>query len=145
MPAVTAPMTGRTVGATTSFAVRNQTSGAGGKPVLPVFARAGLRHKRKKHRTEWFNRNVLRLVEYDDDRPPLGLEPEPRIGRRPGDAAARFARAGDLKAQRAMQKAKLPWPGVKQPQPSGRVINLGNAPIDSAQKIRKIRSTLGNK
>lgn len=145
MPAVTAPMTGRTVGATTSFAVRNQTSGAGGKPMLPVFARAGLKHKRKKHHSENFSRKGLRLLERDE---PLGLEPDPRIGRRPGDSAERFARAGELRVQRALKKTNLPWVGIKQKQIGGDPIEVpkpeaGWKPSKAITKLSDVHRKLG--
>lgn len=47
MPAVMAPMTGVTVGATKSFAVAPKTSGLGGKPVLPVFGRSDDQKEKK--------------------------------------------------------------------------------------------------
>lgn len=149
MPVVTAPMTGRTVGATTSFAVKNQTSGAGGKPVLPVFARAGLNHKKKKrkHHSESFMRHGLRLIE-TDDRPPSGLEgDEPRLGRET-DKSTRLARAGDLRVQRAMGKANLPWPGAKQKQFGGKVIEVphtgpGWKPSKAITKLSDVHKKLG--
>lgn len=148
MPVVTAPMTGRTVGATTSFAVKNQTSGAGGKPVLPVFARSGLKHKKRKHHSESFMRHGLKLIE-TDDRPPSGLEGDRDAAlHRETDKSARLTRAGDLRVQRAMSKANLPWPGVKQKPFGGKVIDVpqpepGWKPSKAITKLSDVHKKLG--
>lgn len=120
MPVVTAPMTGRTVGATTSFSVAPKTSGADGKPVLPVFARARkeLKCKKCKHHTEWLNRGRLKIVEAQE-KEPLGLG-EPRRRRQDKDEAETKVRAWH-------RKNNLPWPGVRRrPLGTGKIIDIGD-------------------
>lgn len=148
MPVVTAPMTGRTVGATTSFAVAPKTSGAGGKPVLPVFGRPrkDLKCKKCKHKSEWVERGNLRVVEAKEKATqadtkakttpstlanvtakPVGQEKEPtglgqRILRRAGDRDE-----AEIRIKAWHRKHNLPWPGVRnRPLGTGKVIDLGD-------------------
>ena len=133
MPAVMAPMTGVTVGATKSFAVAPKTSGLGGKPVLPVFGRSDdekkrKHHHKKRHHSEWLFRGELRLVEVKE---PHGLEGQNRRSTDEDPA--------EIKIRAWHEKHKLPWPGAKLSQPKGRVIDLRTTPMDSAHKIMRLQ------